>query len=180
LLWIHNVLAILSLQVWCLNSQIEHKVLLLRQHVLAAGKPPSVIVAHSIGSYIMLQAIKRLEEEAAAAGTAAEYADKIPKVSGLNTADPTELYHVSAKMICIAEQASACFAVLPFESPAGGLACCLFAQAARASGLFDPGTAYAGRAADAILGSRLGQFQTEIPATAVKLCTGSGPPGRGS
>lgn len=40
--------------VWCLNSQIQHKVHLL-QELMTPGKPPTVILAHSIGSYIMLQ-----------------------------------------------------------------------------------------------------------------------------
>lgn len=55
-------------QVWCLDSQIRHKVHLLKDHLLGSGKPPVVVLAHSIGSYMMLQAMKQLEEEAQAAG----------------------------------------------------------------------------------------------------------------
>lgn len=42
-------------RVWCLNTQIQHKVQLLKEHVMAPGKPPAVVLAHSIGSYMMLQ-----------------------------------------------------------------------------------------------------------------------------
>lgn len=42
-------------QVWCLNTQVDHKVQLMKQHVMAPGKPPAVILAHSIGSYMMLK-----------------------------------------------------------------------------------------------------------------------------
>lgn len=42
-------------RVWCLDSQIQHKVQLLKDHVMAPGKPPAVVLAHSIGSYMMLQ-----------------------------------------------------------------------------------------------------------------------------
>jgi hypothetical protein len=41
--------------VWCLDSQIQHKVQLLKDHVMLPGKPPAVVLAHSIGSYMMLQ-----------------------------------------------------------------------------------------------------------------------------
>lgn len=40
--------------VWGLDDQVQHKVQLLRQ-LMAPGRPPVVILAHSIGSYIMLQ-----------------------------------------------------------------------------------------------------------------------------
>lgn len=40
---------------WCLITQVDHKVQLLKQHVMAPGKPPAVILAHSIGSYMMLK-----------------------------------------------------------------------------------------------------------------------------
>lgn len=42
-------------RVWCLNAQIQHKVQLLKDHVLAPGTPPAVVLAHSIGSYMTLQ-----------------------------------------------------------------------------------------------------------------------------
>lgn len=42
-------------RVWCLDTQIQHKVQLLKEHVMAPGKPPAVVLAHSIGSYMMLQ-----------------------------------------------------------------------------------------------------------------------------
>uniref|UniRef100_A0A383V4Q4 AB hydrolase-1 domain-containing protein n=1 Tax=Tetradesmus obliquus TaxID=3088 RepID=A0A383V4Q4_TETOB len=65
-------------KVWCLDSQIQHKVALLKEHVLAPGRPPAVILAHSIGSYIMLQAVKQLEQEMQAAGTHLQ--QQLPKV----------------------------------------------------------------------------------------------------
>lgn len=40
---------------WCLGTQIQHKAHLLKEHVLAPGKPPAVVLAHSIGSYMALQ-----------------------------------------------------------------------------------------------------------------------------
>jgi hypothetical protein len=49
-------------QVWCLDAQIQHKVDFLRQHVLLPGRPPAVILAHSIGAYIMLHALQQLEQ----------------------------------------------------------------------------------------------------------------------
>lgn len=42
-------------RVWCLDTQIAHKAQLLKEHVLAPGKPPAVVLAHSIGSYMALQ-----------------------------------------------------------------------------------------------------------------------------
>lgn len=56
---------------------------LLREQLLGPGKPPVVIIAHSIGSYIILQAIRQLEEEATqAAGDDAVEAlrQQLPKV----------------------------------------------------------------------------------------------------
>lgn len=43
--------------VWCLDTQIQHKMQLIRDHVLAPGKPPAVLLAHSIGSYMTLQVL---------------------------------------------------------------------------------------------------------------------------
>jgi pimeloyl-ACP methyl ester carboxylesterase len=40
--------------VWGLHDQVDHKAQLL-QELMAPGKPPVIILAHSIGSYIMLQ-----------------------------------------------------------------------------------------------------------------------------
>ncbi|KAI8476477.1 MAG: hypothetical protein J3K34DRAFT_401470 [Monoraphidium minutum] len=48
---------------WTLDCQVSHKVDFLRQHVLLPGAPPAVVVAHSIGSYMMLHALRQLEEE---------------------------------------------------------------------------------------------------------------------
>jgi hypothetical protein len=64
--------------VWCLDSQIQHKVAVLKEHVLTPGRPPAVILAHSIGSYIMLQAVKQLEQEMQEAGTHLQ--QQLPKV----------------------------------------------------------------------------------------------------
>jgi hypothetical protein len=76
----HNArVPLFCLQVWCLDSQIQHKVALLKEHVLAPGRPPAVIVAHSIGSYIMLQAIHKLEQEMQAAATHLQQ-QQLPKV----------------------------------------------------------------------------------------------------
>lgn len=44
--------------VWGLDSQVDHKAQLLQQ-LMAPGKPPLVILAHSIGSFIMLQVGRR-------------------------------------------------------------------------------------------------------------------------
>lgn len=44
---------------WCLDTQIQHKAQLLKEHVLAPGKPPAVVLAHSIGSYMALQVRRR-------------------------------------------------------------------------------------------------------------------------
>jgi hypothetical protein len=44
--------------VWGLDCQVQHKVQLL-QELMAPGRPPLVILAHSIGSYIMLQVCHR-------------------------------------------------------------------------------------------------------------------------
>lgn len=40
--------------VWGLECQVQHKVQLLQQ-LMSPDRPPLVILAHSIGSYIMLQ-----------------------------------------------------------------------------------------------------------------------------
>jgi pimeloyl-ACP methyl ester carboxylesterase len=49
-------------QVWGLEDQIQHKVDFLRQHLLLPGRPPVVVLAHSIGAYIMLHALDKLEQ----------------------------------------------------------------------------------------------------------------------
>jgi predicted alpha/beta hydrolase family esterase len=39
----------------------------LQQHVLLPGRPPAVLVCHSIGCHMVLHALRRLEEAGAAA-----------------------------------------------------------------------------------------------------------------
>ncbi len=50
------------MQVWDLDDQIQHKVDFLRQHVLLPGRPHAILIGHSIGAYIALHALQRLEE----------------------------------------------------------------------------------------------------------------------
>jgi len=47
---------------WTLECQVQHKLDFLLQHVLLPGRPPAVLVCHSIGSYMMLHALQRLED----------------------------------------------------------------------------------------------------------------------
>lgn len=44
-----------SLQLWSLEEQIAHKVAFLREHVLLPGRPPVVLLGHSIGAYMMVK-----------------------------------------------------------------------------------------------------------------------------
>jgi len=53
--------ALCALQVWSLDCQIQHKVDFIRQHVLLPGRPPVVLLAHSIGCYMCLHALAQLD-----------------------------------------------------------------------------------------------------------------------
>ncbi len=44
-----------SLQLWSLEEQIAHKVAFLKEHVLLPGRPPVVLIGHSIGAYMMVK-----------------------------------------------------------------------------------------------------------------------------
>jgi alpha-beta hydrolase superfamily lysophospholipase len=46
--------------VWGLGCQVQHKAALVRE-LTSPGQPPLVILAHSIGAYIMLQVCARVE-----------------------------------------------------------------------------------------------------------------------
>ncbi|KAG2448093.1 hypothetical protein HYH02_007117 [Chlamydomonas schloesseri] len=48
-------------QVWDLAEQVAHKAALLRQVALAPGRPPLLVVAHSVGAAMMLRAIAQVE-----------------------------------------------------------------------------------------------------------------------
>lgn len=48
--------------VWGLGCQVQHKAQLVRE-LTSPGRPPLVILAHSIGAYIMLQAVQQLKSE---------------------------------------------------------------------------------------------------------------------
>ncbi len=50
-------------QVWSLDEQISHKVAFLQEHVLLPGRPPVVLVAHSIGAYMAAKALRKLEQQ---------------------------------------------------------------------------------------------------------------------
>lgn len=60
---LHGPDVVSRLQVWCLASQIDHKVAFLKEHVLLPGRPPVVLMAHSIGTYMMLHALQELEAD---------------------------------------------------------------------------------------------------------------------
>ncbi|KAG2492005.1 hypothetical protein HYH03_009735 [Edaphochlamys debaryana] len=48
-------------RVWSLAEQVAHKVAFLRGHVLGPGRPPAVLVGHSIGAYMALKAVAHVE-----------------------------------------------------------------------------------------------------------------------
>ncbi|GAB4815405.1 hypothetical protein N2152v2_002451 [Parachlorella kessleri] len=50
-------------KVFSLEDQITHKADFLREQLLGHGRPPVVVVSHSIGTYISIHAVDRLEEE---------------------------------------------------------------------------------------------------------------------
>ncbi|MEW5309180.1 MAG: hypothetical protein WDW38_001085 [Sanguina aurantia] len=57
-------------KLFSLAEQSEHKAAFLRQHCLLPGRPPVVVLAHSIGSHMAVAAVAQVEEElrVAAAG----------------------------------------------------------------------------------------------------------------
>ncbi|KAG2453112.1 hypothetical protein HYH02_002443 [Chlamydomonas schloesseri] len=65
-------------KVWSLREQVAHKVAFLREHVLLPGRPPVVLVGHSIGAAMMIKAVaeleglRRAEHDAEQAGGAAQ------------------------------------------------------------------------------------------------------------
>ncbi|KAI7835523.1 hypothetical protein COHA_010569 [Chlorella ohadii] len=48
-------------RVFSLEEQISHKVDLLRERFVGPGRPPVVVLAHSIGTYMSIHAVHRLE-----------------------------------------------------------------------------------------------------------------------
>lgn len=70
---------------WCLDSQIRHKLDYLKQHVLLPGRPPVVVLAHSIGAYMALHALRHMEEEEEP-GSLGPNCPKVVKVCGADLA----------------------------------------------------------------------------------------------
>ncbi|MEW5298185.1 MAG: hypothetical protein WDW36_001336 [Sanguina aurantia] len=75
-------------KLFSLAEQSEHKAAFLRQHCLLPGRPPVVVLAHSIGSHMAVAAVAQVEEElrvAAAGGsaTAAGTSARVVKVVGM-------------------------------------------------------------------------------------------------
>jgi hypothetical protein len=79
---LHGPDVVSALQVWCLASQIDHKVAFLKEHVLLPGRPPVVLMAHSIGTYMMLHALQELEADP---GLQASGMPQVLKVCGAAT-----------------------------------------------------------------------------------------------
>ncbi|GLI62525.1 hypothetical protein VaNZ11_005183 [Volvox africanus] len=48
-------------RLWDLQQQISHKVAFLREHVLLPGRPPVLLVGHSIGANMMIKAVAQIE-----------------------------------------------------------------------------------------------------------------------
>ncbi|KAK9825444.1 hypothetical protein WJX81_000071 [Elliptochloris bilobata] len=66
-------------KLYTLEQQVKHKVALLSSHFLRPGRPPLLIFAHSIGAYIALHAVQRLELAAASSQDAAS-APSLPPI----------------------------------------------------------------------------------------------------
>lgn len=47
-------------QVWSLDEQVGHKVAFMREHVLLPGRPPCVLLGHSIGMYMAAKALDQV------------------------------------------------------------------------------------------------------------------------
>lgn len=54
----------LDSELYTLEEQIHHKTKFLEQHVLLPGKAPAVVLGHSIGTYIAIHAVHRVENNA--------------------------------------------------------------------------------------------------------------------
>lgn len=62
----HDAAGLAGGRIFDLNEQVKHKEALLREVVLAPGRPPAVLLGHSIGAYMLLRALQRLEDAAPA------------------------------------------------------------------------------------------------------------------
>ncbi|GLC55962.1 hypothetical protein PLESTB_001049500 [Pleodorina starrii] len=58
-------------KVWDLSQQINHKVSFLREHVLLPGKPPVLLLGHSIGAAMMIKAVAEIEGLSSASASSA-------------------------------------------------------------------------------------------------------------
>lgn len=68
-------------RLWSLTQQIEHLQDFLLEHILLPGKPPVIVMGHSIGAYMAIKAVNRLELELAGKGVLGTSLPPIIKVS---------------------------------------------------------------------------------------------------
>ena len=100
-----NLCFFYSLQLVDLDGQIQHKVDFLKEHVLLPGRPPVVLMGHSIGCFIALHAMPLLEAEL---HQDAPTIMKVPCVSRCSSACQCIMFHEVCR-ISFGFRWSACF-----------------------------------------------------------------------
>ena len=80
-------------RLWSLEGQIGHLQDFLREQVLLPNKPPVIVMGHSIGAYMCVKGIQRLEQELSASKLRSQALPPVLKVFALFPFFQTDFNH---------------------------------------------------------------------------------------